>query len=305
MSADPFSDVLRLTEAKSVMTGGFTAGGKWALHIPRPDVITIAAIAKGSCLLRLDGHKTAIRVDEGDVGLLSGDSGFVIGSDLTAPIHEVEATDKRGRIDQINRGGETTVLVGRVSLQPSSAALVMDVLPSRIHIKASSPRAASLRWLIEELLAEATSPVPGTGVASEKLAELLFVQILRAHVASTKTLPASWMRATTDERISRALKLVHETPGRSWSVDQLAKAAAMSRTRFAVRFKAVAGTAPLEYLTEWRMHLARQRLREADSSIGELASELGYASESAFSNAFKRIVGKAPRMYRASVRAVP
>lgn len=303
MSADPFSDVLRLTEARSVMTGGFSAGGRWALRIPRPDQITIAAIAKGSCLLRLDGHKTALRIEEGDVGLLSGTSGFVIGSDLEGPITEVAVRDKRGRVEQISARSETTVLVGRVSLHPSSAALLTDVLPPRIHIKASSPRAPSLRWLVEELFAEAVSPVPGTGVASEKLAELLFVQILRAHVASTKTLPASWMRATTDDRIVRALKLVHDAPGRAWSVDELARAAAMSRTRFAVRFKAVAGIAPLEYLTEWRMQLARQRLRDGDSSIAELASTLGYASESAFSNAFKRVVGTAPRNYRNEARA--
>ncbi len=304
MSTDPFSDILRLTEARSVMAGGFAVGGTWGLRIPKPNLIVFAAIAKGTCWLRLDSQKKKpLQLHEGDVGLLDGSTKFFIGSSLEAPGRDVEPTDMGGQIDQITDHTDCVVLIGRVSLHPSSAALMTEVLPPSIHIRAASPKAAGLRWLVEQLLEEQRSHTPGTSVASEKLAELLFVQVLRTHVASGGALPAGWLRATGDDRILRALRLIHDEPGRAWNLNDLAKAAAMSRTRFAVQFKSVAGVAPLAYLGEWRMRLAQKRLREEQASISELARSLGYTSESAFSNAFKRITGTAPRTYRAAERA--
>ena len=303
MSTDPFSDVLRLTEAKSVVTGGFAAGGTWGIHVPAPQQIVFAVIAKGSCWMRLDNQKTALRLEQGDVGLLSGRSGFFLGSSLTAYAREVALTDKRGRVVDISAERETIVLSCRVSLDPSSAALITDALPARVHIRGSSPKAAGMKWLVEQMLEEATTGLPGTSVVSEKLAELLFVQILRTHVASAKTLPSGWLRATSDERIMRALRVMHDAPGREWTLDELAKAAAMSRTRFAVLFRSVAGVAPLAYLGEWRMRLAQRVLRDEDISIVQLAESLGYTSESAFSNAFKRITGTAPRNFRKATRS--
>jgi AraC-like DNA-binding protein len=96
---------------------------------------------------------------------------------------------------------------------------------------------------------------------------------------------------------------MHGDPGRSWRPDELAKVAAMSRTTFALHFKTVAGVAPLAYLTEWRMRLAERALREENGPVAALARSLGYTSESAFSNAFKRVTGSAPKRYRTAVRA--
>src|SRR5262249_43526835 len=131
----------------------------------------------------------------------------------------------------------------------------------------------------------------------------MFVQILRAHLATAGTLTAGWLRALGDRGIAPALRLMHADPGRSWRLDELAKAAAMSRTTFALHFRTVAGVAPLTYLTEWRMHLAERALREENMPVAALAQSLGYTSESAFSNAFKRVTGKAPKRYRTAVRA--
>jgi AraC-like DNA-binding protein len=130
----------------------------------------------------------------------------------------------------------------------------------------------------------------------------MFVQILRAHLQSSDPLAAGWLRAVADKRIAPALRLMHAEPGRAWKLGQLAKTAAMSRTAFAVHFKAVAGVAPLTYLTHWRMRLAERALREENVSVSVLARSLGYASDSAFSNAFKRVVGSAPRLYRGAAR---
>ncbi|HEX4298894.1 MAG TPA: AraC family transcriptional regulator, partial [Devosia sp.] len=98
------------------------------------------------------------------------------------------------------------------------------------------------------------------------------------------------------------LGLIHADPARTWTLIELAKAAGMSRTGFAQRFRAVVGIAPLAYLTRWRMHLAERDLRQSDVLVSGLAYRLGYGSESAFSNAFKRVTGTAPRSYRIASR---
>ena len=305
MSSDPFSDLLRLTEAKSVASGGFRAGGTWAIHVPAGEEIVFSAMARGSCWLRLDHERNGVELTQGEVGLLAPRRGFFLGSSLKVTPTEAIPSDMGGRIDTIGTGADCTLLWGRVSLPASSQALLGGVLPASVRVGASSRAAAEIRSLIECLLLEQTEARPGSSAASEKLAELLFVQIVRAHAMSSPALPPGWLRATTDERLVRALRAIHEQPSRDWSVSDLADVAGMSRTRFAVHFRSIAGITPLGYLAEWRMRLAQRTLRDTDESIAALAESLGYASESAFSNAFKRVVGVAPRHYRLTTRRGP
>lgn len=112
-----------------------------------------------------------------------------------------------------------------------------------------------------------------------------------------------WLRVLADERLRPAVRLMHEEPGKPWRLEELARESAMSRTSFAERFRDVAGVPPLAYLNAWRMQLAQRALRDEQTRVGPLAYELGYTSESAFSNAFKREVGMSPLRYRASARA--
>lgn len=309
MSDDPLSDVLRLAEASSVVSGGFIAGGVWALRFPPPNRLKFSAVARGTCWLRVDGVEPAVLLQEGDVVVLDGRRGFVVANDLATPTQDayrVLAT-KRDGFAEVGNGarGECVILSGMMALNPASGALLTDVLPDIVHVRAVSPRAAPLRWIVEQILEERSSSQPGAAVASTQLAQLLFVQVLRAHAASAGTLPSSWLRAISDERLAPALRLMHGEPRRTWTLDELARATAMSRTTFATRFKAVAGVAPLAYLAQWRMRLAQHSLRQDDSSIAEIGANLGYTSESAFSNAFKRVTGAAPRDYRSVARRAP
>ena len=125
--------------------------------------------------------------------------------------------------------------------------------------------------------------------------------MLRAYLDQAE-LPPGWLRLLTDERLRPALRLMHTEPGKPWGLRELARAAAMSRTSFAERFRTVAGQPPLAYLNHWRMLLAQRALRDEDVRIRSLASELGYSSESAFSTAFKREVGESPLRYRSRAR---
>ena len=139
---------------------------------------------------------------------------------------------------------------------------------------------------------------PGHRLMAEQLTQMLFVQMLRLHLSRSQAVDCGWLRAFGDARLQPALRCMHEQPGRAWTLEELAGAAAMSRTAFAVRFKAVVGLAPLAYLSEWRMLLARRALRQEARPMAAWVGELGYASESAFSHAFKRVVGMSPAQYR-------
>ncbi|MGT2425840.1 helix-turn-helix transcriptional regulator [Amnibacterium kyonggiense] len=125
----------------------------------------------------------------------------------------------------------------------------------------------------------------------------MLLEVLRAYLEQEQP-PTGWLRLLADESLAPALRLIHEQPGRTWTLVDLAAAARMSRTSFANRFRDVAGITPLAYLSRWRTVLAQRALQDADLRIGELAARLGYGSESAFSTAFKRETGEAPLHYR-------
>jgi len=305
MRGDPFSEIVKLTKAESLVTGGFTAGGRWALRFPVPKSVKFFAVVKGHCWVRIDGHREWLRFEAGDVGLLSARRAFVIASHpRVKPVDAMAIFSRAGRSSvKLGDGSEFSYLGGHVLLDPSSGDLLADVLPPWIRIDASSPHATVFRWLLGQLVEERAAAMPGAQLASAQLSQLLFIQILRAHLATADITTPGWLRALGDPRIAAALRLMHGNPGRAWHLEDLAKASAMSRTTFALHFKTIAGVAPLTYLTEWRMRLAARALREDTTPVSELARTLGYASESAFSNAFKRVTGTSPRGYRSRARA--
>ncbi|MCE4058673.1 AraC family transcriptional regulator [Pandoraea sputorum] len=300
MSADPFSDILKFTNAESLVTGGFNAGGAWALRFPAPEKIKFFAVLKGECWVIIDGETEPTHFRTGDVGLMTAKRAFVLASDLdTKPIDAMSVfTGARSGITTLGDGNDFSQLGGHVLLDPTSGRLLADVLPPWIHVPAASPQATSFRWLLEQLVAERAHDLPGASLVAGQLAQMLFIQILRAHLQTSSPMPAGWLRALANPRLAPALRLMHGEPARDWHLEDLAQACAMSRTTFAFHFKKTAGVAPLTYLTEWRMRLAEKTLREEKTSVATLAQSLGYASESAFSNAFKRVTGRSPKAFR-------
>lgn len=306
MTSDPFADILRLTKAEALLTGGFTAGGAWAIRFPARDKIKFSAVVKGSCWVRLEGEPEPALLQAGDVSLLAEKRSFVLASDLSIP--PVDALTLFSAVGKsqatLGDGSEFAYLGGHVEFDPSCGSLLMDVLPPWIHLTSASPQAKVFRWLMDQLVAENADALPGKQLVSAQLTQLLFVQILREHLLRASGSSAGWLRALGDPRIAPALVRMHGDPARAWGLDDLAKASAMSRTSFAAHFKAVTGVAPVTYLTEWRMRLAENALREETTPISVLARTLGYASESAFSNAFKRVTGSSPTAYR-NARRIP
>lgn len=155
---------------------------------------------------------------------------------------------------------------------------------------------------MQRIFDEASSGRLGSRFAIRQNGQLLLLEVLRAHLEQEEP-PVGWLRLLADDRLGPALRLVHEQPGERWGLVELARAAGMSRTSFAERFRAVAGTPPLTYVARWRVLLAQRALRDPDVRIGALAAELGYSSDSAFSTAFKRETGVSPLGYRRQSRA--
>ena len=144
---------------------------------------------------------------------------------------------------------------------------------------------------------------PGQQALLDRLLDVALVQVLREHFTADDTSAPAWFRASGDPHVGAALRAMHAEPARQWTVADLAAEAMLSRSAFARRFTDQLGVGPLAYLTEWRMALARERLRDSDDRLAAVARSLGYGSEFAFAAAFKRHHGAAPGRWRTAKRA--
>jgi AraC-like DNA-binding protein len=150
---------------------------------------------------------------------------------------------------------------------------------------------------MQALASEMADQAPGSEVVATRLAEVLFIHVLRAHIASGPARNKGWLRAVFDPQMGTALSAIHDSVNTPWTVESLAEAAGMSRSAFAARFKELLGQTPLEYVTEWRMQKAMQLLEQRDKKLIDVARSVGYESDAAFSKAFKRVVGANPGEY--------
>jgi AraC-like DNA-binding protein len=128
--------------------------------------------------------------------------------------------------------------------------------------------------------------------------ELLFVELLRRHIAKLPAGSKGWFAALNDPVVSRALQLLHAEPGHRWTIDEIVNRVGSSRTVLSDRFRALLGRPPIEYLANWRIQLAAERLRVGHETVPGIAASIGYESEAAFNRAFKRITGVTPGSWR-------
>lgn len=301
MPTDQLSEVLRLVEARSAISGGFSVAGNWTTRFELELPLKFMAIVQGSAVLRTNGVAAPIELEVGDVvvlnsrrwATLSGGPGDGLATEFTI--------SEANTFVSVDGGADDVVIGGHVDVNAVGVQLLVAALPPAVHVRGAATDAVQLRGLIRRLYDEVTGDRIGAGFAITQLAQLLVLTVLRAYVAQADELPVGWLRVLADERLRPAVRMMHAEPGKRWRLAELARASAMSRTSFAERFRAVAGVPPVAYLNAWRMLLAQRALRDAETRVGPLAIDLGYTSESAFSNAFKREVGMSPLRYRASV----
>jgi AraC-like DNA-binding protein len=307
MTGDQLSEVFDLVEIRGLLSGGFAVRGPWVSRAAVEDPLKFIAMVCGRARLSTDGADGPIGLEAGDVAILNGRSWLEVrGGTGDGPPREIvpEENDLSTAVTGADRAAHDVVIGGRVDLNPAGRALLLQALPPVAHVRASAAAAAGLRGCLDRLFEEVSGDRIGSAFAVRQYGQLLLLEVLRAYVGQAR-LPSGWLRALTDDRLRPALTLMHTEPGRPWRLDELARAAAMSRTSFAERFRTVAGVPPLTYLNRWRMLLAQRALRDGDVRVGALAAELGYSSESAFSTAFKRELGESPLRYRNRVCGEP
>jgi len=295
MADDQLSEVFDVVEVRGQLSGAFAMRGPWIAKGSISTPLKFMVMVRGRARLLTDGLDEPIDLGPGDVVILNNRSWLeTSGGTGDGPPRElvVEANHLVDTDEECDFG-----VGGHVDLNDAGRALLLPALPPVAVVRAPATR---VRDTIDRLVDEVTGDRPGSAFAIRQYGQLLILEVLRAYIGQAD-LPPSWLKLLTDERLRPAVTAVHADPGRTWRLDDLARVAAMSRTSFAERFRDVAGVPPLAYLNRWRMLLARRALRHGDARVGALAAELGYASESAFSTAFKREVGESPLRYRSRI----
>jgi AraC-like DNA-binding protein len=279
------------------MSGAFEAAGGWSIAFGAHEGIKFQAVTCGECWVALEGTDKAVRLMAGDCLLLPHGRPFRIASDLTLPPIDFSAFSGgvENGITSFNGGGEFMSIGGYFTLVGDHTSILLGLLPPIVHIRGESQTV--LRWCLERLSIELRNPQPGGFLVAQQLASLMLVQSLRLHLADGTIAGVGWLSALANKHMNVAIQAMHASPSRRWTLQLLAEVAGMSRTAFALKFKATVGVSVMDYLTRWRMLLASDRIIHSEDSISSIAISSGYESESAFSTAFKRVVGVSPRQY--------
>lgn len=258
------------------------------------------AFSEGDCELEVEGTSRTLR--RGDLALVPRGTGHLLRSGPGAAVPSILDLDREQVSERYERlryggGGERSRMIcGAVRFEHPAAQNLLELLPPIIHVEASiSPDSAQVQATLGLIAAETIAPRPGGEAVITRLADILVIQTIRAWIETDPGAQVGWLGALRDERVGRALTLIHADPAREWTVADLAREVAMSRSAFAARFTELVGVPVLRYLTEWRMRLAQSRLEADGTTVAAVAAELGYGSEAAFARAFKRVTGLAPR----------
>ncbi len=296
---DPLSDVLSLLKPRGYMSGGFDKGGDWSIQFGPHEGIKFHAVMSGACWLSVHGVPEPVRMSAGDCFLLPRGRPFRLASDLTlTPVDAYTLVQHplNGAIRSINGGGDCFSVGAHFTFTGTHAEVLLGVLPPIVSIQKESDKAA-MRWSLERLMLELRDPKPGGFLVAQQLAYMLLVQALRLHLTEGVRGGVGWLFALADTQMSAAITAMHDDPAHRWTIQELAERANMSRSTFALTFKQTVGASPMDYLTHWRMMVAEDKLTNSSDSISTMARALGYESESAFSAAFKRVMGCSPRQY--------
>lgn len=292
---DPLAQVVTLLQPTASFSKIVQGAGAWRVTRTEAGRPFYCVILDGSCRLTVHGNDPII-LEKDDFVLIPSAFHFSMSSlaptpsdaDDTVP---VELRPGEFLLGSRDRPPEVRNLVGYCSFGSTDAALLVSLLPQLLHVRGER-RLAALVQLVND---ESRGLRPARDVILARLLEVLLIEALRSTAGSTA--PPGLLRGLGDERLAVALRRIHERPAQPWTVAQLAKEAALSRSTFFDRFQREVGVPPMEYLLQWRMALAKDLLRRKDQGIADVAERVGYSSASTFSVAFARHVGIPPSIY--------
>lgn len=300
---DVLTDVLNTLELKGWLSSRQELSAPWRYDFAPSADSVFHVLSFGGGYLEVEGEAEPIRVEDGDVLLFPTGHTHSLYDDPTSPLTRRVQLDyhaQRGH-QVVNRDGEgqkPLLLCGAFHFEYPHDFPLLNRLPKLIHIRGTQGRLEQgFAELVNFIARESASQQPGADVMLRRLTELLFIQVIRLWIDQQAEASVGWVGALRDQPISAALGLIHQSPERSWKVQELAEAAALSRSAFSARFTELVGEPPLTYLTRWRM-LRATRLLKNEVRMETIAEQLGYESEAAFRKAFKREIGIPPAQYR-------
>jgi AraC-like DNA-binding protein len=298
---DPLDELFAAMRVQGALYARLEARAPWGLSLAGGEAARFGMVVRGSCLLDVEGVDAPVPLAAGDCYVLAHGTPYVLrDAPLTPTVSCASVVRDRigGVVELGGAGAPATVLCGWFHFDKQAAGPLLELLPTLLHVRMDEARAHALQGTLQLLALETGEPGLGSGLVVSRLADILFVQAVRAHAQSLGEAQSGWLAALADPRIGPALRALHKDLGRPWTVDDLAGIASLSRSAFALRFRQRVGEAPLEYLTRWRMFKAGHLLRQRQAATGEVASAVGYESEAAFSKAFKRTTGMTPGAWR-------
>ena len=320
---DAFSEILRGVALKGALFFSAEFSAPWGFSSP-PSTTLAPVLAPGALHLVIyhfliegsgfvvveDGSR--IRLEAGDVIVLPHGNAHRMGS--AEGVREKETSAMMGKLQtrdlktmQAGGGGDVARFVcGYMACDPLLSRPVLSSLPSAFKVNLRADRSG--QWLensILHLVEEAGSDSAGSEAMLAKLSEVLFVDTLRRYIAGLPEQEVGWLAAARDPMVGKSLTLLHRKAGHPWTIAELAKEVGLSRSALVERFTRYLSEPPIAYLMRWRLQLAARALSSTSRSVFEIACDVGYESEAAFSRAFKREFGLPPSRYRREHRRAP
>jgi AraC-like DNA-binding protein len=331
---DVLSDVLRVVRLSGAVFFTADFSSPWGIESPIPEmlgpalmpqaecIVLFHILVDGECEVECHGHPVTT-MEGGDVIVFPrGDQHTMHsrGSTTSTPLTSIVSVGRHDEPLQLSYGGggrESRFVCGYLNCDQRFGPLV-EALPTMLVVRSRDDYSAieaidasgsrptlvpqgSGTWLgttLKFTINEARAARPGNAAMLGRLTELMFVEILREYMHRLPSNQGGWLGGLNDPHVGKALRLLHKDPVRDWTVDELAREVAVSRSVLAQRFTELVGDTPMRYLANWRMQLAKQLMREGTSNIQEVAARVGYDSEAAFNRAFKRATGSPPAAWR-------
>jgi len=292
---DPLSEIVTLLQPEASFSKISSAAGPWRVRRQEDGRPFYGVILEGACSVAAEGGELLV-LEAGDFLLIPAPDGFAVSSLEPPPPQQPDAAptllpNGEYRLGRAEGPPDVRMLVGYCTFGSPDAALLVSLLPRLVHVRGEH----RLSTLVQLVIEESRTQRPARDVILARLLEVMLIEALRS-VASTAATPGL-LNGLADARLAAAIRRMHERPTHAWTVAQLAKEAALSRSAFFERFSRAVGMPPMEYLLAWRMALAKRLLQQDNLGIAEVAERVGYSSASTFSVAFARHVGLPPTRY--------
>jgi AraC-like DNA-binding protein len=312
---DPLSDLLRVVRLDGAYFYAVEAAGSWSIDTVAAEALTprimptaehlipYHILTQGRCYAGLIGEEP-VELNQGDVIVFPHGDAHVMSSERGANAGRVHISSSVRYSDTVRLGDQAprdmSLVCGFLGCDRRPFNPLLSALPRRMHV-----RGMSTPWLegfTRRLTEESQVGRPGADSVLTRLAELMFIEVLRRYLEELPPGQTGWLAGLRDDVVGRVLRLLHSGPAHPWTLEELARESASSRSNVAKQFALLVGQPPMQYLTQWRMQVAANLLTQSGAKIAAIGAEVGYDSEAAFSRAFKKATGLAPGAWREARR---